>query len=551
LSLATAAQEMDQLSSLNPRVKEPLYHMVISWLPGENPDSAEAFASVEHTLHALGFEGHQFVAAVHRDTDNVHVHVMVNRISPTSLRAVAPANDYYVMDRCMRELEIRFGRGHAPGPYVVEVRNGQTVVVRAKGSDRPEQPRPPKRPQGAERMEVFAGEESFFTYVRGEPRKAAMALLKDPHLTWEKLHQGLATYGIELRPKGRGLAVYAVGAPETTPVKGSDMHEQLSFARLEKRLGTYQSPVPPSAPKAAPVTDSYTSSRETEAVERRQPRSKRDPEQREAWRQARAKARQDLKLRYRQYRANYKSPRLSPEDVKLRFAEQRGEFKARRQAIRAGGASPIERKVLYSLLALEAAKAKTELQQRIAKERAAVRANPANRRKTYREWVEEQAQLGEEAALAQLRGWHYAEQRAGKKQQDEQAVAQQYAGMTGGLIQESAIHVTIMGITAHDVRRDGSVVYWHNDGRSFIDHGQFVRMASNRDMDEHRILAALLFSRQKYGQGFELTGTNAFKARAIEIIVKHQLDIRLRDPQQAAALRTAQAAKNPTPRPTP
>ncbi len=551
MSLASAAEEMDQLSSLNPRVKEPLYHMVISWLPGESPDSTEAFACVEHTLHALGFEGHQFVAAVHRDTDNVHVHVMVNRINPTSLRAVAPANDYYVMDRCMRELEIRFGRGHAPGPYIVEVRNGQPVVVRAKGGDRPEQPKPPRKPQGAERMEVFAGEESFFTYVRGEPRKAAMALLKDPHLTWEKLHQGLAKYGIELRPKGRGLAVYAVGAPETTPVKGSDMHEQLSLARLEKRLGIYQPPTPQSAPKGAPTADSYTTSRDTEEVERRQPRSKRDPEQREARRQARAKARQDLKLRYRQYRANYKSPRLSPDEVKRRFAEQRAEFKARRAAIRAGGARPTERKVLYSLLALEAAKAKIELQQRIAKERAALRAKAANRRKTYREWVEEQARLGDAAALAQLRGWHYAEQRAGKKQQDEQAEAQQHDGMAGGPIQEPVIHATIMGITARDVRRDGSVVYWHNDVRCFIDHGQFVRMASNRDMDEHRILAALLFSRQKYGQGFELTGTDAFKARAIEIIVKHQLDIRLRDPKQAAALRAAQAAKNPAPRSTP
>lgn len=541
---------MDQLSALNSRVKEPLYHMVISWLPGENPASEEAFASVEHTLHELGFEGHQFVAAVHRDTDNVHVHVMVNRINPISLRAVAPANDYYVMDRCMRELEIRFGRGHAPGPYVVEERNGQPVVVRARGGDKPEKSRPPRRPQGAERMEVFAGEESFFTYVHGEPRKAAVALLKDAHLTWERLHRGLAEYGIELRPKGRGLAVYAIGSPETTPVKGSDMHEQLSLARLEKRLGAYQPPAPSPAAKAAPSVDTYSSSRETEAVERRQPRSKRDPEQREARRQARAKARQDLKLRYRQYRANYKAPRLSPEEVRQRFMAQRADFKARRQAIRMGGASAVERKVLYSLLALEAAKAKIDLQQRIAKERAALRADPARRRMTYREWVEEQARMGDEAALAQLRGWHYAEQRTGK-QQAEQTEAEQHDGMAGGPIQESIIHATIMGITAHDVRRDGSVVYWHNDVRSFIDHGQFVRMASNRDMDEHRILAALLFSRQKYGQGFDLTGTDAFKARAIEIIVKHKLDIRLRDPEQAAALRAAYAKQTNTSRSTP
>lgn len=542
---------MDQLSALNPRVKEPLYHMVISWREGEHPDSAEAFASVEHTLHELGFAGHQFVAAVHRDTDNVHVHVMVNRINPASLRAVAPANDYYVMDRCMRELEIRYSRAHDPGPYVVVERNGQQAVVRAKVGDQPATPRPPRRPQGAERMEVFAGEEIFFTYVRGEPRKAAVALLKDPHLTWERLHRGLAEYGIELRPKGRGLAVYAVGSPETTPVKGSDMHEQLSLARLEKRLGAYQAPAPEPAVKAAPFGGSYTASRETEEVERKQPRSKRDPEQREARRQARAKARQDLKLRYRQYRANYKAPRLSPEEVRQRFADQRADFKARRQTIRLGGASPAERKVLYSLLALEAAQAKIELQQRITKERAALRADSTRRRMTYREWVEEQARLGDEAALAQLRGWHYAEQRAGKKQHADQEKADQHDGMTGGPIHESTIHVTIMGITAHDVRRDGSVVYWLNDVRSFIDHGQFVRMASNRDMDEHRILAALLFSRQKYGQGFDLTGTDAFKARAIEIIVKYKLDIRLRDPQQAAVLRAAYAKSTSAPRPAP
>lgn len=529
------------MSALNTRVKDPLYHLVVSWSTGEDPDQDEAFDAVAHTLKQLGFEGHQFVAAIHRDTDNVHTHVMVNRVNPESFRVVAPANDYYVMDRAMREMEIKYGRAHAPGPYIVVERNGHKVVERAKVN--PDAPRPPTRPVGAERMEEFGGEESFFTFVRGEPRKSVVALLKSEGLTWERLQAEMARHGLVLREKGRGLAVYSIAQPDVTPIKASDMHEELSLTRLQRRLGSYQAPV--AVPTAAPLAEQqaesskgYTPGREADAVEQRQPRTKRDPVDREARKQARADARRALKLRYGEYRNKHVAPQLSGDEVRRRLQALAASVRTRRDAIKARGGPASGRRALHSLLTLDAAKERVVLMDQLAADRAKLRNDPAAKRLTYREWVAAQAQSGDEAAIAQLRGWAYADKRAGKAVDDLEARTDA-AGMAGETLHVVMASLVFTRVQAHDVRRSGAVVYWHDNRRAFVDYGRVVRMSSDRDDNEERILAALMFARQKFGGAFRLTGTDEFKSQAIDIIARHRLDIRLKDASQDVALQRA------------
>jgi hypothetical protein len=466
---------------------------------------------------------------------------MVNRIHPESMHAVSPAHDFYTMDRSMRELEIRFGRAHAPGPYVVVERNGRKVVERVKND--PDKPKPERRPQGSERMEEFAGEESLFTFARGEPRKRVVRLLKEPALTWARLHTALASYGLELRPKGAGLAVYALAAKSTTPIKASDLHENLSLVRLERQLGPYEAPA--RAPGAALDREkSYTPDRDTDQVDAQQPRSKRDPVQREERKQARAEARRDLKLRYTTYRNGFVRKTLSADEVKARYKLLADTYVDLRAGIRQSKQPALKRKAAYSLLAAKAASERRALQLAIKREREDLNKGPENKPLTFRDWVHAQAQSGDTAALAQLRGWHYAEQRSAKATAAPADAAHSDGAETPNA-DDAIDDFTFDKVRARQVLRNGAVVYWQNGERSFIDYGRIIRMAQKGEPNDEHILAALTFARQKLGGSFRLTGTDEFKARAIELIAKHKIDIKLTDSDQVQGLNEAKSRNAP------
>ena len=72
---------------------------------------------------------HQYLAAVHRDTDNIHGHFMVNRIHPETYRAVYPDRDYYKLDKVMREVELAQGWSHDKGVYSIHERNGKRLLI--------------------------------------------------------------------------------------------------------------------------------------------------------------------------------------------------------------------------------------------------------------------------------------------------------------------------------------------------------------------------------------------------------------------------------------
>jgi hypothetical protein len=111
LSLDTAHAEMRAVADRSARVRDPVFHFVISWRESEQPNRAQVFEAGRAALDALGMapDEHQHVFAIHRDTDNVHLHVIVNRVNLETGRAVHPGLSYLKLDRCMRELELRQG----------------------------------------------------------------------------------------------------------------------------------------------------------------------------------------------------------------------------------------------------------------------------------------------------------------------------------------------------------------------------------------------------------------------------------------------------------
>lgn len=88
------------------------YHLVYSFRQGENPP-LEVLHQIEDELcEVLGYADHQRISALHIDTDNLHVHVAVNKVHPAGLQNIEPFYDKQrLMEACER-LEKKFGLEH-------------------------------------------------------------------------------------------------------------------------------------------------------------------------------------------------------------------------------------------------------------------------------------------------------------------------------------------------------------------------------------------------------------------------------------------------------
>jgi Large polyvalent protein-associated domain 7 len=89
----------------------------------------------------------------------------------------------------------------------------------------------------------------------------------------------------------------------------------------------------------------------------------------------------------------------------------------------------------------------------------------------------------------------------------------------------------------YEMQRNGSVLYLVRDRPAFVDHGQQILMHKAANEDEQAVLAAVLLAKEKWGGRFELTGSEAFKRRALAVMLKYDVDVQLKNPQQEALRR--------------
>ncbi|MEK6291020.1 MAG: TraI/MobA(P) family conjugative relaxase [Paraburkholderia tropica] len=513
LSLHTAPAEMHAIAGRSTRVHDPVFHFVISWREGEQPTSEQAFEAGRMALDSLDMppDDHQHVFAIHRDTDNVHLHVVVNRVSQETGRAVHPGLSYLKLDQCMREVELRQGWAHDNGPFVARQRDGQSTVERNR-----ERLKSAARPSRAQEMEVFAGIESLAGYIEGAPKQDLLAVLKSPDATWQDVHEALARHGLELRIKGQGLAIYARDRGELMPVKASSVHEQLGKGKLEKQLGPYVEPI--RAIRVSVAERSY---------------SERDPDTRAVRREERARMRSDLKRRYGE---DYAKQRNAFDTDRQRLRHQHQDEYATllkrhrhvREQIRNGKLSVVERKAAYSISAFERARELEVLREQQRQER-----QTRHRPETYREWVERMAALGDEAAIAQLRGWAYAGRR-------KQRITPQPSGPNWIAAADSGSNARETDpLTPKRAQamenwnwrvdtRTGNVDYLRDGERRFTDEGWAVVFAS-QSVQRDAMLAGLLLARQKFGSHLNATGDADFRAQTVALVVANQLDITFDD----------------------
>ncbi|MGO9446789.1 MAG: relaxase/mobilization nuclease domain-containing protein, partial [Thiobacillaceae bacterium] len=187
----------------------PVYHLSMSWQEGEHPDRKQVEHAVGHVMHSLGMAECEAIWAIHRNTGNDHVHLIINRVHPERAFVMGPPHfDYFVIDRAMRELELAQGWKHDPGPHVVTHHEGAAPeIVRLSRAERrarallnkdidPITPQltdldvkvgditKPVISQRAYRAAHNQGVPSFQEWVTGAPAQALAQILQKPSARW-------------------------------------------------------------------------------------------------------------------------------------------------------------------------------------------------------------------------------------------------------------------------------------------------------------------------------------------------------------------------------
>ncbi|QOJ24442.1 MAG: relaxase/mobilization nuclease domain-containing protein [Gammaproteobacteria bacterium] len=201
--------EIQNTQEMNKRAKsDKTCHLVLSFPEGERLSLSDLNAIEERFCDALGFNGHQRISVVHDDTNNLHIHIAINKIHPKNLTIHNPYYDYNKVAKLCEQIEQEYGL---------------TTVNHETQSD--------KASRVAQEIETRTGVESLLVWIKRE----CLDELKQPD-NWQDLHQALARHGLEIKERGNGFVLVANNG---TAVKASSVDRSLSKGNLTQRLGAF------------------------------------------------------------------------------------------------------------------------------------------------------------------------------------------------------------------------------------------------------------------------------------------------------------------------
>jgi hypothetical protein len=459
--------EMVALASEAVRSQNPVAHYVMSWHEGEQPSPKQVEEAVSLFLDELGLKDHQTIYALHKDTDNIHLHLAVNRVHPESLKVIKPNKGFDIESAHKAIARIEHAQGwqrEQNGRYAL-LENGE-LGREQPAQDKPRQPSQPRRD-----MEQRTGEKSAERIAIEQ----AAPIIKQA-TNWKELHRQLAEKGMRYEKTGSGATLF-VG---DIGVKASSADREASLGKLQKRLGAYEPP-PPQQQAAA--------ERKPEPIKENIP----------GWHNY-------ITGRKAHYAAKEKATlaqRKQQDAERQRLAKEQ---KARRDEILSGkwkGAGQF-RNSMKSTLAAQQAGEKAELQEKHNKERKQLQ-------QQYRPYpdLEQWQRQQHNPELADQ--WRY---RASEPQRIE--------GHTTEPPTPRDIRAYTPEVHGQEVHYTRKEYEGAGRGVSFVDKGHEINIHEWRSRDT--VLAALQLSAQKWGS-FKVTGNDEYKAICASLAAEHGFKI--------------------------
>jgi hypothetical protein len=542
LGFDTAAGEMQGVASLNDRCKDAVCHYELSWPPGERPTRSQWTDSALQTLRALGYEDHQHMIVAHDDKKHFHIHIMVNKVHPETLRAPTRYNNWLALDGAARLLEAKYSWAHTPGMTRWDEESKQAVPI--SRSERNASRLARQQPTGAAaQVEHYQDQESLQSYVRAEVAPTVSSLLTRRNVTWEHLHFLLSKAHLRLE-KGKlgGYTVLAID--HNIRVKASDVFRNNFAGKVNRQ--TTETTLGPWRPS------SISPEQIAQHTVRTPVRNSTLREERKAQRRQDRDALMDEYNRYRnRRRAACKAFTADGREGRQYILDV---LRQQKREIRASALSWPDKKVLLSQ-----ATAQSVLEVRAFKlsiQRRRQEASP----KDLRSWVADRADEGDARAAAQLRGWRYADQRNQRRLEAALEPNALHIGPPPGddeksdwadFVQQRLLAQQKQQALANQIaatriwainRKTGDVSYMLNGKVSVIDRGRLVTVLNQ---DEAAIVFGLEMAVQKYGSRITCTGSEKWKRMVTWCAIKHGIFAQFTDPEMEGAFYQEQLLANP------
>jgi hypothetical protein len=590
--IASAALEMNAVSARNTRCKDPAFHFVLTWPEHERPQPNKIFDAAEHAIQSLGLAEHQYVLAVHVNTDNIHCHGAINRIHPDTYKSKNIEWAKKTLHLAARQSEIKHGWTNENGIYTVMIDEHNQKIITLNPFHDPSMRCFLQDDEQVVALPTWHDPDSLDSYLKSTVARELKHTL--PRLgSWQALHSWLDRYGITLDDTGGGGMRLHATSPETGEILDLPVSRGLRIlkhAELEARWGKFVNIT--FAPCTVPDLSHLTSQQIAKGVEhvitsafdngippnhiiraneirhRQATETDTKPEvekivtrrslildnsNRAVRREQRAAARADLRHRFSKYQSFVREGDV---DYLKRTKEIRSERSQSLKVIREEAKaailtirkiSPVNLEMrLYKAVEIEfersSRKLRTEARfQEKTQSLRAMRLPPLG----WREWLYEQSNLGDQAALSALRGIVYQAQRDAKNGNDntedfveEEADTKeyrerQYRKVMSRLLAEEKKEVAIRSTRSNAMRPyevdallvryismqwhvtgNGNIAYSDQDGRHlFTDRGNRVTFDRVRVTDEE-IRLALAHAQLKFGKYLTLTGEDSvFSAR--------------------------------------
>lgn len=456
--------EMMALATETVRSANPVSHWVISWQEGEHATTDQVEEAVTLFLAEMGLLEHQVLYAVHQ-SENRHLHLVVNRVHPISMRVIQPNKgfDIEAAHRVIARIEhIQGWKREQQGRYCV-LPDGELGREHYGVSI----PRPDQRRCD---MEHRTGERSAERIAI----ETAAPLIQAAR-SWSQLHQALFAQGMRYQKTGSGAVVW-VG---DVAVKASKVDRKASLLQLQKRLGIFKSAptefqtVPKRSPVAIQPTvigwDTYIQSRRAHFS-------------------GRNAAQLALSKRHDRDR------KLLGEEQRLRREEFfASDWKGRGELLNA----------FRSVLAAQQAAAKAALKDRHKSDRALLR-------QQYGAFADFESWLRQQGFIDQADAWRYR--------------GSAFLILSG----ETSVPAVVRDIRFFDAKiHNGAVHYYRRDGAkdcaaAFVDSGRKIQVQDADDTDS--ILAAMQLASQKW-RCFEVIGSDAYKRLCAKLAAEHGFEI--------------------------
>jgi hypothetical protein len=259
-------------------------------------------------------------------------------------------------------------------------------------------------------------------------------------------------------------------------------------------------------------------------------------------REARAAARLALRQRFEAQRAEARTAaklareaRQASERSALR--ELAASARAERDRIHSSALSESDRKARLSILAMRTVARREEIKIAASAAREAAPKAPG-----YKDWCGQLAESGDEAAIAQLKGWAYQDsRRRSAAEKAEREAAERGALLAASPAPDSPARPVLDGLAWAVDRRTGDVTYSLDGREALRDTGRLVAVL--QPLDAASIEAGLRLAAQKFGPTLTLSGPQEFRQRVIELAAEKGLGVRFADPAAEAYRARLEAAR--------